>query len=77
MRYCSAYFRLLMERFKEHLRTNAAVSGHSCNVCKNTKKTTNDLKIITQCHSKLETTISEAILIKHFSSSLNKQLIKP
>jgi len=64
---------------KKHLSGNTAVSYHivSCSVCKNTKKSVNDFKIVKQCYSKLETTISEAVLLKRFSPSLNRQPIKP
>ena len=43
-----------MERVKEHLSGNIAVSDHiaNCNVCKNTNNLANDFKIVKQCYNK-------------------------
>ena len=72
-------FYSLVERAKENSRGKTAVSDHisNCNVCKNEKTTVNSFGILKKCKDKLETLISEALLIKHYNPTLNKQLIKP
>ena len=56
-----------------------AISDHiaNCVKCKNEKLTVQNFKVLKECNNKLETTINEAILIKKYNPSLNKQLMKP
>ena len=79
IRYIGYTSRLLIERTNEHFRGNTAISDHiaSCVKCKHERLTVHNFKVLKECNNKLETAISEAILIKKYNPSLNKQLIKP
>ena len=71
--------RSLVERVKEHLKKKTDESDHSsiCNIFKDERITVYVFGILKECRNKLETLISEAILIKRYNLILNKQLTKP
>ena len=52
---------------QEHLKGKPAVSDHIINCKKCRKKTASNFGSLKECRGKLETLISEAILIKHFN----------
>ena len=67
--------RLLIEKTNEHFRGNTAISDHiAC--CVKSKITVHNSKVLKECNNKLQTAINEAILIKKYNPSFNKQLIK-
>ena len=69
----------LIVRVKEHLKGKTAVSDYisNCNICKNWRIAFNFSGILKERRNKLETLISEAILIERYNQILNKQLTKP
>ena len=71
--------RTLGERVKEHLRGGTAVSDHIayCSRCTSSRITIDDFRVLRKCHTKLDTAIYEAILIKSHNPKLNTQLVKP
>ena len=79
IQYIGFTSRPLVERVKEHLKGNKAVSDHisNCDICRNKNITVNNFGILKKCRNKFETMISEALLIKRYNLALNKQLTKP
>ena len=79
IQYIGFTSRPLVERVKEHLKGNTAVSDHisNCNICKNKNITVNNFEILKKWRNKFETMISEALLIKRYNPTLNKQLTEP
>ena len=72
--------RPLQARVKEHLtKGNSAISDHiaSCQGCNGTRLSIDNFDILRKCRKKADTPIYEAILIKKYNPSLNRQLVKP
>ena len=72
--------RPLRERVMEHLtKGNSAISDHiaACKECNDRGVKINNFEILRKCRSKADTPIFEAILIRKFNPSLNRQLVKP
>lgn len=78
--YIGMSARHLMTRAHEHLNppksAKTAISQHicKCNDCKNMPLSVNNFRVIKKCSSEFETKIQEALLIKKYGPSLNKQL---
>ena len=71
--------RNLLERVKDHLRGNTAVSDHvsTCSGCSTNGVSINNFEILKRCRSEYDTKVYEAMLIKRKDPALNRQLVKP
>ena len=71
--------RTLKEHVKEHLAGGTRISDHIgiCQTCSKNLITPQDFAILKKCRRKHDTAVFEALFIKRFNPSLNKQLIKP
>ena len=71
--------RTLKEHVKEDLAGGTRISDHIgiCQTCSKNLITPQDFAILKKCRRKHDTAVFEALFIKRFNPSLNKQLIKP
>ena len=71
--------RTLRERVREHLAGGTRISDHigACQTCGRDIINSQDFTVLKKCRRKYETAVFEALFIKRFNPSLNKQLIKP
>ena len=71
--------RSLVERVKEHLRGETAVSAHigACGVCSNTRITIEHFQILKSCRTEYDAMVFEAIFIQKQNPRFNRKLVKP
>jgi hypothetical protein len=71
--------RNLLERVKEHLGGNTAISDHIsvCSSCNTNGVTIKNFEILKTCRTEYDTKVYEATFIKRNDPVLNRQLVKP